>query len=117
MIAAGCGVAGSAGAERRSRERLSIDLRKTVTLAGMHTHLLALQRIADANAGHRAAGTSGYAASVRYVRTTLERAGLRVRLQPFPYAGMSRSSSADGSSRPSRATSSSRRSSTHRAGR
>ena len=86
LVSAGCGGASSAGAERRSREQFSTDLRKAVTLAGMRTHLVALQRIADASGGNRAAGTAGYRASVRYVQAALARAGLRVRLQSFPYA-------------------------------
>lgn len=85
LVSAGCGGASSSGAERRSRAQLSTELRKAVTVARMRTHLLALQRIADANGGNRAAGTPGYTASVRYVRTQLARAGLRVRLQSFPY--------------------------------
>jgi Zn-dependent M28 family amino/carboxypeptidase len=85
LVSAGCGAASSSGADRRSREHLSADLRKAVTLPGMRTHLVVLQRIADANGGHRAAGTPGYNASVRYVRTQLARAGLRVRTQSFPY--------------------------------
>ena len=86
LVPAGCGGASSSGPERRSRAQLSTELRKSVTVAGMRRHLVALQRIADANGGNRAAGTPGYNASVRYVRTQLARAGLRVRLQSFPYA-------------------------------
>jgi Zn-dependent M28 family amino/carboxypeptidase len=85
LLAAGCGSASSSGAERRSRAQLSTELRKAVTLAGMRAHLVALQRLADGNGGNRAAGAPGYNASVRYVRTQLARAGLRVRLQSFPY--------------------------------
>jgi Zn-dependent M28 family amino/carboxypeptidase len=85
FVSAGCGGASSSGAERRSRAQLSTELRKAVTVARMRPHLVALQRIADANGGNRAAGTPGYNASVRYVRTQLARAGLRVRLQSFPY--------------------------------
>jgi Zn-dependent M28 family amino/carboxypeptidase len=86
LASAGCGSATTSGAERRSRQQLSTELRKAVTLASMRSHLQALERIADANGGHRAAGTPGYAASVRYVRTRLARTGLRVRLQSFPYS-------------------------------
>ncbi len=45
--------------------------------------MAALQRVADANGGNRAAGSPGYAASLRYVEETLRRAGYRVRRQPF----------------------------------
>lgn len=58
-------------------------LADAVTLPGVRRHMDALQRAADAHGGHRAAGTPGYAASVRYVRGALERAGYRVELQPF----------------------------------
>lgn len=58
-------------------------LADAVTLPGVRRHMDALQRAADAHSGHRAAGTPGYAASVRYVRGALERAGYRVELQPF----------------------------------
>ena len=85
VLLAGCGGASSEGAERRSRERLSTELRRAVTPAGLATHLRALERIADANNGHRASGTPGYAASVQYVRGQLARAGYRVRLSPFRY--------------------------------
>jgi Zn-dependent M28 family amino/carboxypeptidase len=85
LVSAGCGGASSSAAERRSRAQLSTEFRKAVTVARMRAHLVALQRIADANGGNRAAGTPGYKASVRYVRAQLARAGLRVRLQSFPY--------------------------------
>jgi Zn-dependent M28 family amino/carboxypeptidase len=49
-------------------------------------HLAALQGIADAAGGERAAGTPGYAASVDYVEGVLRRAGWRVRVQPVPMA-------------------------------
>ncbi|HEU0024355.1 MAG TPA: M28 family peptidase, partial [Thermoleophilaceae bacterium] len=48
-------------------------------------HLRALQRIADENGGHRAAGTTGYRESARYVAEALRDAGWRVRLQRFRY--------------------------------
>jgi Zn-dependent M28 family amino/carboxypeptidase len=85
LIGTGCGVASTDGAERRSRERLSVDLQRAVAPAGLRTHLAALQRIADTNGGHRAAATPGFAASVRYVRGVLARAGYRVRVTSFPY--------------------------------
>lgn len=53
-------------------------------------HLVAFQRIADANpdaAGHgnRDAGTPGYRASVGYVERVLRRAGYAVRRQPYRF--------------------------------
>jgi Zn-dependent M28 family amino/carboxypeptidase len=48
--------------------------------------LEALQRIADANGGERAAGTTGYDASVAYVAKELKRSGWRVQTQQVPMA-------------------------------
>ncbi|MFB6947305.1 M20/M25/M40 family metallo-hydrolase [Streptomyces sp. NPDC056237] len=50
-------------------------------------HLRALQRIADRNSGNRAHGTQGYAQSVAYVKSALDRAGFRTTLVPFTHAG------------------------------
>ncbi len=59
------------------------DLADALTPRGVRTHMAALQRVADEHGGNRAAGTPGYAASVRYVEKTLREAGYRVRRQPF----------------------------------
>jgi Iap family predicted aminopeptidase len=58
-----------------------------ITGSALGEHLRALQRIADANGGNRAAGTPGDEASVEYVAGRLREAGWRVRLEPvsFPY--------------------------------
>ncbi len=48
-------------------------------------HLQALQDIADANGGTRAAGTPGYEESVEYVVDTLEAAGWDVSIDEFPF--------------------------------
>ena len=58
-------------------------LEEAVTPQGVQMHMAALQRVADANDGNRAAGTPGYAASVRYVERTLRAAGYKVTRQPF----------------------------------
>ena len=58
-------------------------LLKCVTLDGVRAHQAALQAIADANGGNRAAGTPGYADSADYVAETLEAAGYDVTLDPF----------------------------------
>ncbi|MET8574641.1 M20/M25/M40 family metallo-hydrolase [Streptomyces sp. NPDC005012] len=50
-----------------------------------HRHLVAFQRIADANGGNRAAGTPGADASTAYVRDSLRRAGYRVTSVPFAF--------------------------------
>lgn len=60
-------------------------LLECVTLEGVRSHQAAFQAIADANGGTRAAGTSGYNASVAYVAETLEAAGYEVELDPFDF--------------------------------
>jgi Zn-dependent M28 family amino/carboxypeptidase len=59
--------------------------RKAVTVAGIREHQLALQQIADANGGTRAAGTPGYDASVDYVVEKATAAGYDVTLDEFTY--------------------------------
>ena len=54
--------------------------------ADLVRHLAALQHIADAAGGERAAGTAGYDASVDYVAGVLRRAGWRVRIEQVPAA-------------------------------
>ncbi|MFC7528555.1 M28 family metallopeptidase [Actinoplanes sp. GCM10030250] len=66
------------------------ELLKCVTLDGVLDHLKAFQRIADRNddefyPGSRAAGTEGYAKSVRYVSGLLRKAGYRVTLDEFEF--------------------------------
>ena len=56
-----------------------------VTLEGVRAHQAALQAIADANGGIRAAGTPGYDASVEYVAAQLGAAGYNVTLNAFPF--------------------------------
>ncbi|MDR6904409.1 Zn-dependent M28 family amino/carboxypeptidase [Agromyces sp. 3263] len=56
-----------------------------VTVDGVLEHEQALQAIADANGGTRAAGTQGYTESVEYVVDTLEAAGWNVELDPFDF--------------------------------
>lgn len=53
-------------------------LKEEVSVAGAMPHLQALQKIADENDGNRAAGTSGYRASVEYVVGVLRGAGFEV---------------------------------------
>ncbi|WP_353816646.1 M28 family metallopeptidase [Agromyces sp. SYSU T00266] len=60
-------------------------LLQCVDADGAMEHLAALQAIADANDGNRAAGTSGYEESVEYVVDTLEAAGWDVSIDEFPY--------------------------------
>jgi len=63
-------------------------LLECVTLDGVRAHQAALQVIADANGGTRAAGTLGYEESVSYVVDTLAAAGYDVVLKPFEYTYM-----------------------------
>ena len=60
-------------------------LRNAVTVSGITAHEKALQQIANRNDGTRAAGTSGYAASVNYVASKLRGAGYNVTVQDFTY--------------------------------
>ena len=60
-------------------------LLECVTPEGVSQHLAAFQAIADANNGHRTAGTPGYDASVAYVATALQAAGYLVTIQPFQF--------------------------------
>ena len=63
----------------------SSKLRKGVTLGGILEHERALQRIAIANGGNRAATTTGYDASVEYVAGMLRAAGYNVTLDGFDF--------------------------------
>ena len=58
---------------------------QAVTVENVHDHLEALQAVADANDGNRAAGTSGYEASADYVEQTLRDAGYETERQYFPF--------------------------------
>ena len=51
----------------------------------MAGHLQALQRVADANGGNRASGTSGYEESARYVEEQLRAAGYAPVRQSFTF--------------------------------
>src|SRR5262245_61914941 len=52
---------------------------------GAFRHLRALQEIADANGGNRAAGKPGYDRSADYVAEQLREAGYRVRFEEFDF--------------------------------
>lgn len=62
-------------------------VREAFKTRGMADHLEALQRVADANSGNRAAGTSGYKESARYVEEQLRAAGYSPVRQTFTYRG------------------------------
>jgi hypothetical protein len=61
-------------------------LRDAVTTEGILEHMAALQDIADANGGTRAAATPGYEASLDYVEDRLQAAGYETRRHAFPFA-------------------------------
>jgi aminopeptidase Y len=60
-------------------------LTECVTLEGVREHQAALQTIADANNGHRVAGSAGDLATVEYIRDQLMAAGYTVELQPVQF--------------------------------
>ena len=83
-IGTGVMIAGVAGFG--SQAALAVDpddLESRVTVAGVMTHLDALQAIAGANDGNRAIGTSGYEASGQYVEEVLTAAGYTPVRQDF----------------------------------
>jgi len=63
----------------------SAQLRAAVTAENITMHLKAFQSIADKNGGNRAAGTSGYQASVDYVVKKLKQAGYQPTRQTFEF--------------------------------
>ncbi|MCC8247428.1 M28 family metallopeptidase [Saccharothrix luteola] len=75
----------AASASTLDGPRLAKNLTKNVTADGINRHLIAFQRIADRNGGNRAAGTSGYDASVEYVAGKLRGAGFDVTTPEFTY--------------------------------
>lgn len=90
MLAIGCilvpSAAGAGPASCDTRvNNTHAKLQECVTLAGVREHQAALQAIADANGGIRAAGTPGYDASLEYVVDTMTDAGYDVSLDAFPF--------------------------------
>jgi Zn-dependent M28 family amino/carboxypeptidase len=77
--------AAQAGASNPGQGGPGTRLANALDFDRIRADLAAFQRIADANGGTRAAGTPGYAASVRYVRGQLARAGYRARVLSFPF--------------------------------
>ena len=81
---AALGAPAAKGCENRNNTTLS-SLLECVDADGAMEHMVALQEIADANGGNRAAGTEGYEQSVQYVVETLEAAGWDVSIDEFDY--------------------------------
>lgn len=75
----------TAGPAQAGNPNNSKKLTDAVTVDGVYRHLEALQGVADANHGNRAAGTSGYEASGAYVERTLEAAGYTPHRQYFDF--------------------------------
>jgi Zn-dependent M28 family amino/carboxypeptidase len=73
-----------AGCDNRTNNTYE-KLLECVRVDGVLEHQQALQAIADANGGNRAAGTTGYTESVEYVVDTLEAAGWNVELDGFDF--------------------------------
>jgi Zn-dependent M28 family amino/carboxypeptidase len=79
LLAAATAAPASASPNNNTVKKLT----KAVTPEGVLDHLEALQGIADANGGNRAAGLPGYRASVDYVVNRLRGAGYDPQVQEF----------------------------------
>jgi Zn-dependent M28 family amino/carboxypeptidase len=86
LVPAGAAIAAPAtsGCDARTNNTYE-KLLECVRVDGVMEHQEALQAIADANGGNRAAGTTGYTESVEYVVDTLEAAGWSVELDEFDF--------------------------------
>ena len=86
LLPAGVAVAATSSQGCESRANITYEkVLECVTVDGVLEHEKALQAIADANGGNRAAGLPGYDASVDYVVDTLEAAGWDVSTDEFPF--------------------------------
>jgi len=63
----------------------TLGLPRCMQASNTFIHLQMFKDIAQANGGNRAAGLPGYQRSLDYVKSTLEGAGYRVEIQPFPF--------------------------------
>jgi Zn-dependent M28 family amino/carboxypeptidase len=80
---AAAAVAVPAAAQAQTPDVDSTRLERMVTVDGIVEHQRALQGIANMTGGTRHTETPGYAASVDYVRETMKRAGLNVKVVQF----------------------------------
>lgn len=85
LVLTGTGAAADAAPAERTPSPLATRLTGEVSADGVLRHLRALQDIADAHRGTRAAGTPGFDASVDYVAGALRRAGFQVTTPQFTY--------------------------------
>jgi len=84
LLLPGLALAQGSPCENRSNNTTE-KLTECVTLEGVRAHQAALQAIADANNGHRVAGSAGEAATADYVAAQLEAAGYAVTRQSFQF--------------------------------
>jgi Zn-dependent M28 family amino/carboxypeptidase len=84
VVAARAGAADAQSPSAATRPAIVRQLPQAISLPSMRRDLRALERISDRNGGSRAAGTAGYAASIRYVSDQLRRAGYRPQVSAFP---------------------------------
>jgi Zn-dependent M28 family amino/carboxypeptidase len=84
LVTPAVGAPPAAACEARNNNQYD-KLLECMTLAGVREHQAALQAIADANGGTRAAATPGYDASVDYVIDTMEAAGWNVSVDEFDF--------------------------------
>lgn len=75
----------SSGAATASNPNNQQKMAKAITTNAVMGHLTALQTVADANGGNRAAGSSGYEASGQYVESVLRKAGYTPQRQYFAF--------------------------------
>jgi Zn-dependent M28 family amino/carboxypeptidase len=75
----------AAPAAKADGTALAKQLVKKVDIGGINRHLIALQRLADANGGTRAASTEGHRQSAEYIAGKLTAAGYAVSRQEFPF--------------------------------
>ncbi len=85
LAAMGGGTGASASHQVSGFEADASRLVGAITTKGVVAHMNELQWIADYRGGHRSTASSGYAASVSYVRRKLEAAGYRTSTQPFTF--------------------------------
>ena len=86
-LVAGCDADDPDPRQARATPPAASETAPDVTRAGLEEHLNALQAVADANGGNRAAGTGGDRGSADYVAARLREAGWEVARQRvrFPY--------------------------------
>lgn len=75
----------TAHAAPRAKPTLAERLVERVTLDGVNRHLIAFQRIADRNGGHRADPSPGYTKTQDYITDSLRTAGFDVASHEFTY--------------------------------